>query len=585
MNHDAATSSDEKLNAATLAQALLNDDKTAASWLDLDETNWAYYRQLYRRWATQEKKRPIKIVDSAAEGEESGHEKQDCILAYPTAIASNDQMAQIPVTSYEYLRQNQDPLFAQKVLLCLRKMQAGTGTSMGRQKYLAALHQVSEKQVRLGAKGTDLFIFCQKQNLSLAEVQILQAVVDAQQNIFGAIAWWDIIGPETRWAIKNVWQKKSYFNPQLSYKELLKIVPHLSWAGETLQQFIPCLDEKLEIDFSHQAPAGHGLFAFAALQAALEPQSLPSCPGLDLMISLGNGEDLGSGPDKYMVAWMNEHRIPIVMATTAKTNIDLKGGQIALFTDPPETYLGILEKAQAEQSGQSKLFEQLGLRPGDRTAYFNTNMAILNMAVLVPLLQQLVREIGRQAYLDIITPDVILNAKGTTEHPYYQLEGAMGSVLLNLDRFWRKYYGKPLVHLINIELPHRTAFFSPLKTAFDFFLQFYSDRFTFDEERFRPINQRPGKFPVVVLKDKFYKEVDNVLLAFAKTSTIDLDELTINGQVLLANFTLQGKIIIDNQSGKLVDLTKIDATILPRTLHDQKVVIDGSGKVQISNLI
>ncbi|MBP5295950.1 MAG: UTP--glucose-1-phosphate uridylyltransferase, partial [Bacteriovoracaceae bacterium] len=185
---------------------------------------------------------------------------------------------------------------------------------------------------------------------------------------------------------------------------------------------------------------------------------------------------------------------------------------------------------------------------------------------------------------DIITPDVILNAKGTPDHPYYQLEGAMGSVLLNLDRFWRKYYGKPLVHLINIELPHRTSFFSPLKTAFDFFLQFYSDRFTFDEERFRPINQRPGKFPVVLLQDKFYKEVDNVLLAFAKTSTIDLDELTIKGQVLLANFTLQGKVIIDNQSGHLVDLTKIDEQILPRTLHNQKVVLDASGKVQLLSL-
>ena len=565
-------------------------DQEIAHALEHNEINWSYYRQLYRRWKNAKHPRPIQIVDNTSEAEGSdklSSEKdrsaeESAILAYPTAVASNDQMAKIPVTSYEYLRQNQDAHFAQKVLLCLRKMQAGTGTSMGRQKYLAAMHNVAPAQVRLGAKGTDLFIFCQQKPLSLAEVQILQAVVDAQQNVFGAIAWWDIIGPETRWAIKNVWQKKSYFNPQLSYKDLLKIVPNLSWAGETLQQFIPCLDENLQIDFEHQAPAGHGLFAFEALQAALDPDALPACPGLDLMIALGNGEDLGSGPDKYMIAWMEQQQIPIMMATTAKTKVDLKGGQIALFADGPETYLGILEKAQAEHSGQGALFESLGLRPQDRTAYFNTNMAVLNMAVLVPKLQKLVQEIGRQAYLDIITPDVILNAKGSSAHPYYQLEGAMGSVLLNLDRFWRRYYGKPLVHLVNIELDHRTSFFSPLKTAFDFFLQFYSDRFHFNQETFRPINNRPGKFPGVVLEDKFYKEVDNVLLAFAKTSTVDLEHLTIKGQVRLANFVLKGKVLLDNQSGKMVDLQSFAPTELPRTICDQKITIDPQGKLHVA---
>src|SRR5690606_14642666 len=145
-----------------------------------------------------------------------------------------------------------------------------------------------------------------------------------------------------------------------------------------------------------------------------------------------------------------------------------------------EIYVTILEAGQAEKAGQKALFEQIGLsiKERDQIAFFNTNMAIFNFGELAPRLQALVAEVGMQKFREIISPDLIRNGKTQTDtdgvqRRYTQLEGAMGSSLLNLDRYWRSRYGEPLVRFINVERESRTRFFSPIKTAFDFYMQFH----------------------------------------------------------------------------------------------------------------
>src|SRR5690606_20394889 len=136
--------------------------------------------------------------------------------------------------------------------------------------------------------------------------------------------------------------------------------------------------------------------------------------------------------------------------------------------------------------------------------FFNANLSLYNHQVLGEKLRRLYEELGEDAFMDVVSPDLILNPKEQEDpdgeiRSYVQLEGAKGSVLLNLDRYWRNRYGEPLVHFVNVEPRDRTRFFSPVKVPFDFFMQFASDRFRFDEQKMELRDQRPGELPAVSL--------------------------------------------------------------------------------------
>jgi hypothetical protein len=207
------------------------------------------------------------------------------------------------------------------------------------------------------------------------------------------------------------------------------------------------------------------------------------------------------------------------------------------------------------------------------------------------LISQEVQEIGEDEFLKIISPDLISNVKEQKDadgisRKYLQLEGAMGSTLMNLDRYWRKKYGQALVHLINVERKYRTEFFSPIKAAFDFFMQFHSDRFVFDATQMRLRNMRPGELPQISLqdpttKDKFYQDVDNVLEAFKGASIKDLDKLTIIGQVALRGIVLRGNVEIINHADHQVSLNSLLAPRNGATVLENTVVeLDADGRLK-----
>ncbi|MBF0207133.1 MAG: UTP--glucose-1-phosphate uridylyltransferase [Oligoflexia bacterium] len=323
------------------------------------------------------------------------------------------------------------------------------------------------------------------------------------------------------------------------------------------------------------APGGHGLFGVSAILAACVEGRRPGGgitnvetreDGNDdaLVAVFSNGEDLCAFPGALIVGYILKEKLGIVMVTTDKTSLDLKGGQLALARDQrPDgsmyDYVTIVEQAQAKESGQLELFERLGLDIGERPAVFNTNMAIFNYQVLIPKLRPLLQEMGLSRLLQIIAPDLIRNYKlqkdkDGVERQYLQLEGAMGSVLLNLDKYWRYRYGEPLVYFINIEANQRTNFFSPIKSAFDFFMQFYSDRFTYDYKHKKLINHRPGALPIVHLQDTFYREVRNVLRCFQGTKILNLNSLHVEGVVNFSGVELSGDVKVINRSGRTVTL-------------------------------
>jgi hypothetical protein len=264
------------------------------------------------------------------------------------------------------------------------------------------------------------------------------------------------------------------------------------------------------------------------------------------------------------------------MVTTTKTKIDIKGGQLALVKSDP-VYITMIEKAQADVTGQSELFEKLGLRPGDHEAFFNTNVVLVNYNVLGPKIKKLVEAIGETEFMQIIAPDLIQNwkkqvDKDGVERQYLQLEGAMGSSVLNLDKYWREHFGEGLVHVLNVSAEKRTRFFSPIKSGFDFFMQIHSDKFGLDFETFRLVNKTPGHLPNVNLKDDFYKDVQNTLDSFVGAKIKHLEFLTMSGKVCLSGVELEGRVEINSPAPTMVRMS-------PCTLKNVSVEIGPGGEI------
>ena len=86
--------------------------------------------------------------------------------------------------------------------------------------------------------------------------------------------------------------------------------------------------------------------------------------------------------------------------------------------------------------------------------------------------------------MEIITPDVIQNTKTQDGKKYIQLEGALGSVMLNFDKYIRINYNKQAVHFLNLDESERSNFFCPIKTMDDFEKIFINEK-RFDQENFR----------------------------------------------------------------------------------------------------
>lgn len=558
--------------------------------LGLDDLNFEYFRSLLKRLRAPNSGDKLVLHDPGAD--QTGK-----TVAHSAATAPSTLLKHLPVVQHaELVRSGRGyGKAAQSVLLWVKKMQAGTGTSMIRTAYLADELGIEESRVRISAKGLDLFAEvpdrrepARKTKISLAEAQIVQQILDLQRGVVGGVIFHDLVGPETQESVRKIWDKPSYLNPSKSYQELVESTPRLGRSGSTFQAHIPTIDENNKLSFQRVAPGGHAIFGVEGLRAAYRDSERPEAGEKTLIAVISNGEDLSANPDPSIIGWMREERIPIAMVTTDKTEVDFHGGQIALVTRPDNSgYVTIFEQAQAKASDQVDLFEQLGLRPGDHVAFFNTNMALYNYDVLVPKLKELVAEIGEEEFLDIVTPDLIQNRKEQTDvdgaaRKYVQLEGAMGSTLLNLDRYWREHFHEPIVHFVNIEKQSRTDFFLPLKSPFDFFMQFYSDHFFFDPSTMRVKNLRPGHLPSNNLKgphkeESYYKKLKLVLDTFRGTSLIDLDELHLKGRVLLSQAALKHRVRIVNRSSELVDITS-------RLLKMPDIPKDSQGRPVLDNL-
>jgi hypothetical protein len=581
----------ERLN--TLMNAFIENPTPSSrhavqTFMDLDDTNFSAFMVLFDAYKNPRSKTQVEIF-------EQGRNTAEGAVAYPTAIAPLDILSKLPYVNYSDLLSRSDELrpIASRSSLWLKKMQAGTGSTVVRDDYLKKMRHASGESITIGAKGTDLYVELpsqgRREHRSLAEIQIMQLMLAQENHEFCEIVFQDLVSNETQDSLDRIWMKPCYLHPDRTYASMAS-----RRVDRFVQAQVPSIDGTGQLSYNRTAPSGHWIFAVDALRAALQGRPATKCAHSVAVI--GNGEDLSSTPDPLMVGWMIKEKIPVVMVTTEKTANDLKGGQIALVRSPEgEDYVTIIEQAQAKEAGQLELFEQIGItiKNEGQVAFFNTNMALFNYDVLVPLIQKLASEIGERAFLDLVAPDLIMNWKEQVDddgetRKYLQIEGAMGSSLLNFDRYWRKHYGRPLVHFVNVEREHRTEFFSPIKTAFDYFMQFHSDRFELDPSTMRLQHVGGERLPLVVLKDaetsdKYYADVSTVLSNFAGASVRELTKLNVRGQITARDVKFAGKVEIKNESGHVADVTTILQTLTgTRELRNQRLTIDAAGRASLT---
>ena len=267
--------------------------------------------------------------------------------------------------------------------------------------------------------------------------------------------------------------------------------------------------------------------------------------------------------------------------------------------------------------------------------YFNTNIALINETILGAILQELAKLenvefegkflSGRELIERIISPDLIENVRRKSDgRDYTQLEGAIASSLLNLNAFFSastdpevkailaKYEVSRFLMIVNVDTPNRTDVFTPVKNSFDFWFQAYSDYYQLDAQswtlRDRQIDQVPPSVEIISYKqdaagnfilddkgerqdDKYWADLQNVINAFGKASTRELEALTIEGRVLLRDAILKGQVTITSRYPGISDLNSSQVREQLDQAGDEPLVLDniiinigGDGKIAAESI-
>ena len=245
--------------------------------MGLDELNLEYFKILYRKFKNPKKTdKPLKIIEK-----EEDRKNQEWTWAYPTASAPADVMKSFPVCHYADLKKTGLKGEAKRSVLWIKKMQAGSGSSLTRETYLVRM--TGQSNVRIGAKGTDLYARISGKDVTLAELQILQSIADVTQENYAGVILHDIVSSETEEAIQKIWDTVCPLTNK-TYRQMVKETKGMGLSGKTFQAYIPTIGEDGLLTSKRKAPGGHALFGVDALRAAILDELRPDLPsGTDLI--------------------------------------------------------------------------------------------------------------------------------------------------------------------------------------------------------------------------------------------------------------------------------------------------------------
>jgi len=358
----------------------------------------------------------------------------------PFSLVSDEDEAQFNLYNYRDL--SIDEALLRSVDLKILKMQAGLGTSVKRDDLIDG---------KLSAKGVDLTLDYKGSDSPIAKIHYYIKEEIKNKKNYKNVTLQNLVNDETKSDIENLFEDDDV----LTSIEQLKM---------------PTIDESGELSDKRLAPCGHGFIGIHEIVDAINGSS-------DELVCIGNGEDLNSTIDEKIASLVVKENISILMVTTDKTQDDKKGGQLALVKEKIP-YLTIVEKAQAQSSGQLEYFEKLGLRENDKKGLFNTNIVVINKKALRKNIKECVKDFNLDSFLESISPNVIKNKKSQNGESFIQLESALGSVVLNTDRYFRENHNQKILSVLNLSQKYRDRFFLPIKKREDY--DFIKANYSFD---------------------------------------------------------------------------------------------------------
>ena len=93
---------------------------------------------------------------------------------------------------------------------------------------------------------------------------------------------------------------------------------------------------------------------------------------------------------------------------------------------------------------------------------------MINKKALKEIFNEVISDIKTEDFIKSFAPDVIRNVKEQDGKKFTQLESALGSVMLNLDKFFRTVHRKSLVSFLNYAPENREKIFMPIKKREDY---------------------------------------------------------------------------------------------------------------------
>lgn len=579
---------------------------------------------------------------------------------YPSAtLAKEERKGALGVVDYatevQDVERYRDVAF--QTVLVLHPLDAGLGSSVSRRTYLeriwSEIGRVGEP--RLGAKGTDLHItvslpvvnFLGEPEervalVSITELKTNRVLVEAKN--YAGVVLRPVVNSDSLPFVRG-FLASTYIGDRLderedtekrSYLTMLSEDPQTAIGEFIVQGDLPTIDmETGELTNDRRAPGGHGAIGYIVLQEIA--QSLPDMEAFPTVRVIYNGDGPNNFPTPEMVGFAVSEHAGVVIVTTTKLGIDLKGGLLGVETidvnGEKRRVAQVCEFAQAKKAGQEDIFYGMGLVtedlpkvlqaqhvPGEQ--YFNTNVVLLNEDTLRPLLKGLKEILGEDGFHDAISPDLIDIPKQQNGKDYMQLEGALASAVLRLARVvainpqaqakWDRISGsKPFLRMINLDPVHRDIAFTPNKFASDVLLQTETDQYGLDTKKWQLINTTPGHLPRFGdewVQDPFYMDVENVLATLGGIQVRQLDSLDIEGvlepdpndltktkkrggRIAMKGAILKGAIRIISEYDGVFDLNSEVARVQlgqegdsNLVLENVQILIDRDGNVDFSPL-
>ena len=282
-------------------------------------------------------------------------------------------------------------------------------------------------------------------------------------------------------------------------------------------------------------PPGHGDIYIALVTSGMLRKLLDD--GYRYVF-VSNADNLGAVMDTSILGYFVSKNLPFLMEVTDRTEMDRKGGHLALARDGQ---LILRESAQCPGDDRAT-FENIS-----RHKFFNTNNLWLNLKAL----EGMMKESGNTPDLPMIRNSKTVDPRDDTSTPVYQLETAMGSAI-------GIFKGSAAVHVSRSR-------FAPVKNTSDL-LAVRSDAYQLTSDYRVVLHPDCKQAPLVKLENNYFKLIDDMESRFpaGPPSLRNCESLQVSGDITFGrNVVIEGVVKLSSPPGvpfKVEDNSRISGS-------------------------